>query len=478
MQRVVKARDYSKVHACYYCGKLAKKIGRHLTTVHRTEDDVKYISETSTKESDSSDNRTLALDRLRNLGDFMHNIDVLTEKKGILITARRLTGDQMHSFDDYLPCRYCMAFFYNKELWRHAKYCQFRNSPVAPACNVKKVEKEVQKAGRLILAGAGVTAGMSCVSTANQEFMNYVISPMPPDDVSDAVRTDPLLLQLGAVLYTKLGLERASDLRCRLRYLAKLKVELKLSDNFNELLKASNFDAFVTATKQMCIVSNEKTLNGCIKLMKPHIAMKIGQYLKKVCQIKRGRAIRNQNAAERQEAEDFLLLLDSDWSDKIGSLARQSASEARYNKKELLPLTRDLQKLKLFLTTAIEKTVEELKAEPSLASFERLATLTLSRLITFNKRRPEEPAKLQIQKYEAHTCWQDGSAEIAATLSQFERGLLGRYVSYVQDNLLLESVHLRINTHRCYYQNHKNVHDSSSGVTSNLTVGDMENSLW
>lgn len=429
LQRVAKANDYNKVHACYYCQKLVKKIGRHLISVHRNETDVQIIASIPVKQSENEDKRrSLALDKLRNLGDFMHNVDVLTNKNGILITARRLTQDQMHTFHDYLPCRYCMTFFYSKELWRHVKNCAFRNNPITNVDNMRKCERDAQKAGRLLLAGAS----MSRVASENKEFMQHIIHTMVTDSVSASIQCDPLLLQLGAVLFTKLGVERASDLRCRLRYLGKLKIELAeqgLHGGYNELLLSQNFDAFVKATQSLCIVSTEKTLNGCMKLVKPHVALKLGQFLRKTCQIKRGRAIRSQSTEERQQAEDFLLLLDSDWSDKIGSLARQSVSESKYNKKELLPLTRDLLKLKLYQEKSIAQTTVELLAKPTIELFDKLATLTLSRLVTFNKRRPAEPSKLKIDTYQTRTNWQQGNAEICATLSQFERGLLKRYVT-------------------------------------------------
>jgi len=67
VQMVLKARerDYDKQHSCYYCGDLYKKISRHLLTVHRSESDIRSID---------NDRRRMTLDRLRNMGDFHHNV--------------------------------------------------------------------------------------------------------------------------------------------------------------------------------------------------------------------------------------------------------------------------------------------------------------------------------------------------------------------------------------------------------------------
>ena len=63
--------------------------------------------------------------------------------------------------------------------------------------------------------------------------------------------------------------------------------------------------------------------------------------------LKRSLALKMHNENDKTEAQEFLEVFEGDWSDNIGSIARQNASENRYNKKEHLPLTKDLVKLKV-----------------------------------------------------------------------------------------------------------------------------------
>lgn len=109
-------------------------------------------------------------------------------------------------------------------------------------------------------------------------------------------------------------------------------------------------------------------------------------------------------------------------------MARQSAAEARYNRQELLPPTRDIVRLKDFCENELARLCGTFSQSPSVDTFSELASVALCRLIAFNNRRPEEPAKLQLEKYRNRVSWQQGNAEIAATLSEFEQKLLDRYV--------------------------------------------------
>jgi len=80
-------------------------------------------------------------------------------------------------------------------------------------------------------------------------------------------------------------LEKAGDVRCRLRYLARLKEKLAVPGGYENILKAEHFDAVVEATKDLCDVAEGKTLNGCTRLEKPHMALKVGQFLSKIAQV-------------------------------------------------------------------------------------------------------------------------------------------------------------------------------------------------
>ena len=92
-------------------------------------------------------------------------------------------------------------------------------------------------------------------------------------------------------------------------------------------------------------------------------------------------------------------MISNDWNDHIGAIARNCALEARFNRQQVLPPTRDVVKLKDFCEDQLPRLCDDFSQSPSAESFGQLAAVTLCRLIAFKNRQPEEPAKLIVEKY-------------------------------------------------------------------------------
>ena len=126
------------------------------------------------------------LDRLRNMGDFQHNIDVLCKGEGQLIVGRRVS-DGTFGAGDFLPCKFCLVFFSKKELWRHVVHCDFRLTPLASASG----DASVQRAGVMLLSGAGV--GISTSPSSDRAYMSAIINQLSNDTVTSNIANDFLL---------------------------------------------------------------------------------------------------------------------------------------------------------------------------------------------------------------------------------------------------------------------------------------------
>ena len=340
----------------FFCGKLDFKITRHLYTWHKDENQIASLPPpTKDKQSDVFKERERALDKLRNQGDFIYNVNQLQSGKGALIIARR-PEDGKHSAMDYLPCQYCLKFMIKKELWRHSKKCKF-----APSTKGIHEASEV-KASRALLYGAGVfNQGEST------EFYQNVMETMKNDDIGKSVKNDYSIMKVGQVLYGRLGRNRATEVCYRIRLLGRLKCRLvpdSLHQRQNQLvtyIKPERFNDIVDAVKQVVRVSDETSLNGVIMFDKPETAKKLGQLVKRLAEFKQGQAIKERNSGDRQDATDFLTLYSTEWKDVIGSIACQTTKERRYNKKDMLPLTEDLVKLRRYCDKMIIKQSNLLK---------------------------------------------------------------------------------------------------------------------
>ena len=118
--------DYSKKHACLFCGKLDLKIACHLCSKkHVNEKEIAQLPSPK-KGRASQAERQLALDALRNEGDFLYNVEILKngDKNGFGLIVAKRPHKREHSPKDYLPCKYCLRFYLKTELWRHGQRCQ------------------------------------------------------------------------------------------------------------------------------------------------------------------------------------------------------------------------------------------------------------------------------------------------------------------------------------------------------------------
>jgi hypothetical protein len=163
-------RKYNKKQYCPFCQKSVCKLPRHLTDVHAEEPEVAEASRLPLK---SAERRSL-LDKLLRLANYKHNVRVLAEQSGTIVTARRLL--QERSDDEYVPCEYCYAFCYQRDLWKHVQNCKHK-----PADEDRKRRR--RNIGALLLPSAAV---------ASEGLKLNVLSKMNCGRVALEVRNDPV----------------------------------------------------------------------------------------------------------------------------------------------------------------------------------------------------------------------------------------------------------------------------------------------
>ena len=115
-------QKWDKRHSCKYCSKLYVKIARHLEDCHSREEDVHAAMQYPKR----STQRKRAWDKLRNDGDFDHNMDVFKHQEGTIIPKYRSKAGINKQANDYLPCTYCKAMYVSKELNDHQHRCPLK----------------------------------------------------------------------------------------------------------------------------------------------------------------------------------------------------------------------------------------------------------------------------------------------------------------------------------------------------------------
>lgn len=175
----------------------------------------------------------------------------------------------------------------------------------------------------------------------------------------------------------------------------------------------------------------ELTVRGCPKYRKPSLALKLGHSLKKLAEIKRGQCMRSGDDAGKNDAENYILLHETEWAEKVSSHALQTLAERKFNEPSLLPLTEDVVKLKGFLLKEMQTLITLLNgSQVSVSIWRDLAMATLCRVTVFNKRRGGETGQMLLSSYvNRRTNWKEAeNLEVTSTLEPLEIKLMNRYI--------------------------------------------------
>ncbi len=119
--------------------------------------------------------------------------------------GKRSQHGSHHRVEDYLPCKYCLAFHLKSELWKHARKCPFRKTPLD--CRVKPVDdtdvsarNEMVRSGRFLLLGAQKFDGESSL---DPEYGRLILASLMDDLVGKVARADHAIVRLGSILFSK-----------------------------------------------------------------------------------------------------------------------------------------------------------------------------------------------------------------------------------------------------------------------------------
>lgn len=171
-------RHYDKQFYCMYCEKPRGKLKKHLLSMHKEEDEVLQME----NESDPQ-KKTMVYERIRNIGNHLHNLEVIKSGKGQLCVSYRPRGHSYVRAVNYGPCLYCYAYYPKRELWRHNKSCKF-------STHKKERKRALTVASRMLLPMAKGTS-----STLLQ-----LTEAMRNDSVTRIVKSDSTILAYGEKL--------------------------------------------------------------------------------------------------------------------------------------------------------------------------------------------------------------------------------------------------------------------------------------
>ncbi|XP_033759896.1 uncharacterized protein LOC117342041 isoform X2 [Pecten maximus] len=435
-----KKRKWDKQHYCMYCGKGSTNIRKHYFSK-------KHISESQVQRVMSfplhSKERTLALEELRNAGDYKHNYEVIKSGEGVLVPWRNVTEETAAS--EMLPCEYCLAFFMKTELWRHHAVCKFRKTS-----DRKKYRKVSGKATHLL----------PCEIEVSEGFKTTILAKMSGDQVSLVSRNDGIITKLGEKLFNKHGhLEHMHNyIGQKMREMARLLICIREEDSeittIEDLIDPKHFPLALRCTQKLCGYEEETNT-----YRNPSLALKLGYSLKKCGSIKKANGLIEENEEKRKKAEDFIAVHELMWPNDISSAALTTLKAGKWNKPSPLPLTEDVSKLQKFVKEKLKDLSASLSdgienSNPERNVYSQLSEIALIKLVMFNRRRGGEAERLTIEAYQQKSGNNAPIKDIEDSLTPVEkkmcslfqrveiRGKKGRKVPVLLTKDLIEAIDL------------------------------------
>ncbi|KAG9268080.1 hypothetical protein AMEX_G18978 [Astyanax mexicanus] len=397
-------RMWDKKHFCLYCKKPNTKIARHLERKHCNEIDVAR----ALSFPKGSKQRAALLEEIRNKGDFEHNIEVLENGDGQLITWRQPEANARPN--DYLPCPQCWGFFVKTDLWKHQISCRVRQVK-----NMKKTKRIQLHASRLVPV------------SSSSSGCKAVLQSMQQDDVSICVRNDPLICKFGDVLFEKHGHQKFqhSYIGQKMRELGRFLIAAREIDksihSLQDLLMPAKFQTVVNATRT---ISGFKASQNEYKT--PSLACKIGYSLKKAAGILVGESLITGNTSTERDAKTFIEVMETQWNTYVSGRALNTLKTAKWNKDELIPLTEDIMKLQKHLKVLEKDALDGLSAAPNVSDWTKLSQSLLTQIILFNRRREGEASKLLMATYQTRNRT-PAHPEVYESLSKLEKSLVNNF---------------------------------------------------
>ncbi len=400
-------RRYDKRYFCLYCKNPVTKLSKHLIAKHAEEDDiVKYMSE------ENKSSKTLLIEKMRHIGNHIHNTNVIETGKGELAVVYRPRDNQNIKVEDYGPCPHCYGYFPKNDLWRHNKHCKF--SPNFP--------------GRRNLVASSQMM-LSSVKNDRSNTLSKIMSALKADQISRIAKSDPTILAYGERLSTKQGHdeEQFNHIRQKMREIARLLKKMRetsghSSYTFDEFVYPENFKFIVKCCKEVAGFDSSTNTYAT-----PSLALKLGGSVQKCLKLLISKALQTSNKELQDRAEALSKLFDYNWTEEVSSNALRTLNEGKRNaRKGILPLANDVKLLSEYLrneaATVSKRLQNEEYSENARKDWVHLSEISLAQTILFNRRRAGEVSKMTTEDFKKRALTNEEN-ELDGGLSNFEKKL-------------------------------------------------------
>jgi hypothetical protein len=301
---------------------------------------------------------------------------------------------------NYSVCTRCLGFYRNTSLTSHVEHKCVLRPPTPDTTRNYVIQSHMFLLSQTITGNVG-------------EKLEALVGPMLRDEVGKVVVSDPLILHVGRYyLDKKKETEGSNHLRQRMRLLGLVVIRCGAS-TLSQILSPSKFELILSVVKQFS----------------PSTRIKLGGILKKATMMLRNCAIKKFDAEGREDAQSMILLLESEWGDRVSSDALYLVNRAKWDVIPILPLTEDVVKMRASLLALVDDCLQDY----SMTELARAKKILLCNVQTRNKKRGGEFATTK-KEFVRHAMDNYSQADIEALHQEINLSCL--------EKKLMKSMHL------------------------------------
>ncbi|XP_071839517.1 uncharacterized protein [Apostichopus japonicus] len=339
-------------------------------------------------------------------------------------------------WDKHQYCVYCMKTY--AKLPRHLEQVHLKEKEVAEALSYDKgvIDNLWKHKKNCFMASESTMKDKRHQSTSalllpfsqevSQSFKDTVFASMTYDSISFAARHDHIIVQYGERMFAKLGHERhqVGYISQKMRELARLLLKIKETKpdvkSLYDCISPKQFDTVLEAVRNLAGLDPQTG-----KYKTPSLALKLGHSLQTCALIVKAECIKSEDPVKEDQADKFSKLAVIEWAHKVGTGARTTLEERKWNKPNMLPLSEDIRQLHAKLSEVIEEKQKLLALSDDVTAWYALAEATLSKLILFNRRRSGEVQRIKLADFERR-CHDQGNDDVMDSLSSWEKTLCNK----------------------------------------------------
>lgn len=407
----------NKKDFCIYCKSEQGKLSRHVTRLHKDEDDVaQFLS----FKKNAPERKTI-MAKIRKRGQFFFNTNRVVNTGERKVT-RRPNAKYAKNATDFATCPSCLGDYAKSSIRHHFRRCSNKQS-------VKR---------RKVLVGSKQVTGR-IHPEACKILRQKVFPTLQEDAIVKAIRYDELIILFANKLCQKYKDPHYYDMiRQKMRQLGRFLIEIKkidkTIDDLFSIYRPLYYDAMLLAVQSLAGLNE-----GGTGFKVPSLATALGTLIKQVGTLCVTICIKRENEEQQTQAEKFLKLLIEDYPTSISRTALETQAHNKRQSRTVLPSNADIQKLQIYLRDGVRSNYAALKESFSKTAWMNLAQSTVISMQLFNRRRPGEIERLFIDDFKNHEKI-DTLGESYEKLTLEEKQLATKYVRFTIRGKLARTV--------------------------------------